>query len=286
LLCLLFFYNLVDLPSELCRSYHSGTFWSSCCSCLLESCWSASVITLFFPASYNTLPSSDSLSPSSIHNIKSSLKHYMEKGHLNYWYFVFTSMLCLSFLHVSRLPTWVRGGTGTCLARRYRVWTHESIHLTWLTSSSVSVGLYLNEIPRKYERHFPWITAPMQRYRCLALAVRNNAKVDRSAWLWTVKHRYLQQTNYRLISIITIIFANADFYNLQKKLHKPMHRNFLTLPQRIYTFILALSFKRFDYLKWPERQKPEIAKCFAAPKFTCRFSEKEVNYCHLKSLTF
>jgi len=121
---------------------------------------------------------------------------------------------------------------------------------------------------------------------CLAVAAWNNTKIDRRAWLWTIKHRYLQQTNYRLLWIITIIFANADFYNLQEKLQKPMNRNFLTLPQRIYAFVLALSFKGFDYLTWPERQKPEIAKCFTATKFACRFSEKEVNYCHLKSLTF
>jgi len=226
-------------------------FWSSYCSCLLESCWSASAITLLFPASYNTLPSPDSLSPSPVHNIKSTLKHYYGTRSLKTTYISFLHQrFCLFFLRIGRLPTRVQGGTGTCLARRYRVWAHESIHLTWLTSLSATVGLHLNEIPRKYERLFPWISAPMQRYGCLALTAWNDAKVDRSAWLWIVKHRYLQQTNYRLILIITIIFANADFYNLQEKLQKPMHMNFLTLSLKISKFILAVSFKGFDYLKW------------------------------------
>jgi len=202
----------------------------------------------------------------------------MEQGHLKLLMFRFYFNALLILLCIGHLPTQVQGGTGTCLARRYRVWKHESIHLTWLISSSVTVGLYLNEIPRKYERQFPWISAPMQRYGYLVLAEWNNAQFDLSVWLWIVKQRYLQRTHSRLILIITIIFVNADFYNLQEKLKSPMHRNFLTLPLRICTLICALSFKWFDYLEWHERQKPEIAKCFTAPKFACRFSEKEVIY--------
>jgi len=194
LLCLLFFYNLIDLPSDLCRSYHSGIFWSSCCSCLLESCWSATAITLIFPASYNTLPFSDSLSSSSTHNIKSSLKHYMEQGHLKLLIFRFY-VNALPFLSSHRSSSYTSSSRNRNLScenvSSMDTWIdNESIHLGWLISSSVTVGLYLNEMPRKYDWLFPWISAPMQRYGYLALVEWNNATVDRSAWLWIVKHRY------------------------------------------------------------------------------------------------
>jgi hypothetical protein len=116
LLCLIFFYNLIDLPSDLYRSYHSGQFWSSCCTCLLETCWSAYAITLLFPASYNTLPSPDSLSPSSIHNIKSSLKHYVEKGHLKLliFHFYVNALTFLSSLRSSSYTSSRRNRNLSC----------------------------------------------------------------------------------------------------------------------------------------------------------------------------
>jgi len=94
----------------------------------------------------------------------------MEQGHLKLLIFHFYVNALPFLLRIGRLPTPVQGGTGTSLARRYRVWTHESIYLAWLISSSVTVGLYLNEIPRKYEQLFPWISALMQRNGYLALA--------------------------------------------------------------------------------------------------------------------
>lgn len=190
LLCLLFLCNILDLPSNLLRSYHSGMFWSSCCSCLLESCWSASAITLLFPASYNTLPSSDSLSPSSIHNIKSSLKHCMEQGHLKLLIFRFY-FNALPFLSSHRSSSYTS-------SRRNRNLSCEKVSSmdTWIDKSNMTdfvicdCGTVFEWSTEEIERMFPWISALMQRNGYLALAEWNNATVDQSAWLWIVKHRY------------------------------------------------------------------------------------------------
>jgi len=165
LLCLLFFYNLIDLPSDLCRSYYSGQFLSSCCfSCLLESCWSASAITLLFPTSYNALPSPDSLSLSSIHNIKSSVKHYMEQGHLKLLIFRF---------YVNALPllSSLRSSSYTS-SRRNRNLSCEKVSSmdTWIDTSNMA-----DFVIRDCGTVFEWNTEEIR--ATVPMDISTNAKI-------------------------------------------------------------------------------------------------------------
>jgi hypothetical protein len=151
------------------------------------------------------------------------------------------------------------------------------MHPTWRVSSSVTVGQHLNDTPRRYERPFPWISAPKDWWGCLALAAWNNAKVDRRVCLWAAMHRYLQQKIYRAILIITIILQERTTTNFKKSFRSHAQEISYFTTENICAYI-CLYVSEFS-TKWgdPRSCKRKITMCCTTPNFAWGFQKTKAN---------